>query len=178
MIATLTTERLLLRTWRETDREPFAEINFDPKVMEFMPHSLSRDESDQFFDRIQAHFARHGFGLYAAEHRATGEFMGFIGLQVPGFDAPFMPAVEIGWRLGAKWWGQGFATEGGREVAGHAFEVIGLEGLISFTASINLRSRRVMEKLGMRHDPAEDFDHPKLPPGHRLRPHVLYRLGC
>jgi RimJ/RimL family protein N-acetyltransferase len=172
----LTTPRLLLRPWRESDRTPFAALNADPKVMEFMPCLLSREQSDDFFDRIQAHFARYGYGLYAAEHRATGEFIGFIGLLVPAFDAPFMPAVEIGWRLAAKWWGQGFATEGGREIVRYAFDVIGLDQLVSFTAITNARSRRVMQKLGMTHDPAENFEHPRVPPGHPLRPHVLYRL--
>lgn len=146
--------------------------------MEFMPKLLSRSESDAFANRIEAHFAQHGFGLFVAEHRATGEFMGFMGLLVPAFEAPFMPAVEIGWRLATKWWGQGFATEGGREVVRYSFEVIGLEGLVSFTAVGNRRSRRVMEKLGMTRDPAEDFDHPRVPPGHPLRRHVLYRLRC
>jgi RimJ/RimL family protein N-acetyltransferase len=173
----LVTDRLLLRHWREADREPFAKMNADPKVMEFMPKLLSRSESDEFADRIEAHFAKHGFGLFAAEHRATGEFMGFMGLLIPAFEAPFMPAVEIGWRLSAKWWGQGFATEGGREVARYSFEVIGLESLVSFTPAGNRRSRRVMEKLRMTRDPAEDFDHPRLPPGHPLRRHVLYRLA-
>jgi RimJ/RimL family protein N-acetyltransferase len=174
---TLVTDRLVLRYWREADREPFAEMNADQKVMEFMPKRLSRSESDDFADRIEAHFAQHGFGLFAAEHRATGEFMGFIGLLIPAFEAPFVPAVEIGWRLGAKWWGRGFATEGGREVVRYSFEVIGLEGLVSFTAAGNRRSRRVMEKLGMTRDPAEDFDHPRLSPGDPLRRHVLYRLA-
>jgi RimJ/RimL family protein N-acetyltransferase len=174
--ATLTTDRLILRGWREADRGPFAELNADPRVMEFMPRLLSREESDNFFDRIQAHFEQHGFGLYAAEHRATGAFMGFIGLQIPNFEERFMPAVEIGWRLGCQWWGQGFATEGAREIVRYAFDVIGLDGLVSFTMPANTRSRRVMEKLGMTHDPADVFEHPRLPYGHPLRPHVLYRL--
>jgi len=178
MVAMLMTDRLLLRSWREADREPFAELNADPRVMEFMPRLLSREESDDFFDRIQGHFERHGFGLCAAEHRATGSFMGFIGLFVPQFEERFMPAVEIGWRLGYKWWGQGFATEGAREMVRYAFDVIGLDGLVSFTVPANTRSRRVMEKLGMTHDPADDFEHPRLPLGHPLRRHVLYRLAA
>jgi RimJ/RimL family protein N-acetyltransferase len=173
---TLLTDRLVLRAWREADREPFSELNADPRVMEFMPRLLSTEESDDFFDRIQAHFDEHGFGLCAAEHRASGALMGFIGLLVPKFEAPFIPAVEIGWRLGFEWWGQGLATEGAREMVRFAFEDIGLEELISFTALGNLRSRRVMEKLGMTHDPAENFEHPRVTPGHPLRLHVLYRL--
>lgn len=175
---TLTTERLLLRPWRESDREPLAELNADKRVMEFMPRRLSRAESDDFFDRIQAHFKQHGFGLWAVEHRATGSFVGFIGLFVPNFEAPFLPAVEIGWRLRAEWWGQGLATEGAREVVRHAFDVVGLEALISFTFVGNVRSRRVMEKLGMRRNPAEDFEHPRMAPWHPLRRHVLYRLAA
>ena len=172
----LTTPRLLLRSWRESDRQSFAALNADPAVMEFMPCLLSREQSDDFFDRINAHFEQHGFGLYAAEHRATCEFMGFIGLMVPKFDAPFMPAVEIGWRLGTKWWGQGLATEGARAIVRYAFETLGLNQLVSFTVPTNIRSRRVMEKLGMLHDPAGNFDHPRMPPGHPFRRHVLYRL--
>jgi len=178
MHPTLTSSRLILRPWRDSDRQPFAEMNADPRVMEFMPRLLTPAESDDFFHRIQNHFDRHGFGLWAAEHQATGAFMGFIGLAVPGFEAPFMPAVEIGWRLAHDWWGCGYATEGAREIARHAFDVIGLHGLVSFTMPANVRSRRVMEKLRMTRDPAEDFDHPRIPQGHPLRRHVLYRLSA
>lgn len=178
MDTSLITDRLLLRPWRDTDRPPFADMNADPRVMQFMPRLLTREQSDDFFRRIQAHFERHGFGLAAAEHRATGAFMGFIGLLVPAFDAPFMPAVEIGWRLARPWWGSGYATEGAREIVRYAFDVLALPRLVSFTMPANLRSRRVMEKLGMTHDPAEDFDHPRLPEGHPMRRHVLYRLSA
>ncbi|HEX3681970.1 MAG TPA: GNAT family N-acetyltransferase [Bryobacteraceae bacterium] len=176
MVTTLTTDRLILRAWRETDRAPFAELNADPRVMEFMPQLLSRAQSDDFCDRIQGHFDEHGFGLCAAEHRATGAFLGFIGLLTPKFEAPFMPAVEIGWRLGSQWWGQGLATEGAREMVRYAFDEIGLEALVSFTVPGNWRSRRVMEKLGMTHDPSDDFEHPRFAPGHPQRRHVLYQL--
>jgi RimJ/RimL family protein N-acetyltransferase len=144
--------------------------------MEFMPAPLSPDESDARFDRINAHFDRHGFGLWAAEDRSTGAFMGFIGLAIPQFDAQFMPAVEIGWRLASEWWGRGLATEGAHEVVRYAFQVADLHELVSFTLPSNTRSRRVMEKLGMTRNPSDDFDHPNLPPGHPLRRHVLYRL--
>jgi RimJ/RimL family protein N-acetyltransferase len=144
--------------------------------MEFMPRLLSREESNDFLDRIRAHFAQYGFGLFAAEHRESHVFMGFIGLQTATFEAPFTPAVEIGWRLAPQFWGQGLATEGAREVVRYAFDAAALQSLVSFTAHANVRSRRVMEKLGMRRDPAEDFDHPRLPVGHPLRRHVLYRL--
>ena len=172
----LVTERLLLRRWRASDREPFAALNADPRVMEFMPAPLSREASDALILRIEDHFSRHGFGLWAAEIRADSTFAGFIGLSVPAFDAPFTPCVEIGWRLAPAYWRQGLATEGAREVVRHAFESVRLPSLVSFTVPSNLPSRRVMEKLGMTHNPSEDFNHPNLPPGHPLRRHVLYRL--
>ena len=115
--------------------------------------------------------------MIAADLKASGEFIGFVGLSVPGFEASFMPAVEIGWRLVAEHWGRGLATEAAREVLRYGFEVVGLESVVSFTVPANVRSRRVMEKIGMTHDPLEDFDHPQLPVGHPLRRHVLYRLG-
>jgi len=172
-----TTDRLILRRWRDSDREPFARLNADLRVMEFMPACLGRSESDQLVDRIDRHFAVHGFGLYAAELRAEQSFVGFIGLSIPAFDATFMPAVEVGWRIGFEHWGQGLATEGAREVIRYAFETLGLEGLVSFTTPLNLRSLRVMEKLGMTHDPSDDFEYQNLELGHRLRPHVMYRLS-
>ncbi len=174
---TLETERLLLRRWRAGDREPFAGINRDPAVMEYFPASLSRDASDNMADRIEAHFDRHGFGLWAAELRENEEFIGFIGLSVPRFEAAFTPCVEIGWRLASIHWGHGLATEGARAVVRCAFEDLKLPSLVSFTVPANVRSRRVMEKIGMTHNPADDFDHPNLPDGHRLRKHVLYRLS-
>lgn len=171
-----TTERLILRRWRLSDRVPFSRLNADPRAMEFMPGVLSRAKSDRLADRIEAHFLEHGFGLCAVELRQSHCFVGFIGLSVPGFQAKFTPCVEIGCRLSPAHWGQGLATEGSREMVGSAFDVVGLEALVSFTAAGNLRSRRVMEKLGMTRDPTEDFDHPLLPEGHPLRRHVLYRL--
>jgi RimJ/RimL family protein N-acetyltransferase len=172
----LATERLLLRRWQHSDRRPFSRLNADPYVMEFMPGPLSRPESDLLVDQIESHFREHGFGLCAVELRRNHSFIGFIGLNVPSFHAHFTPCVEIGWRLCAEYWGQGLATEGARETVRYAFEVLGLQELVSFTVPANVRSRRVMEKLGMTHNPANDFDHPKLPEGHPLRRHVLYRL--
>ena len=172
----LTTARLLLRCWRLSDRQPFQALNADPRVMEFMPGLLSPCESDDLIARIEQHFERHGFGLFAAELLQEKTFIGFIGLSAPAFDAPFMPSVEIGWRLAFDHWGRGLATEAARAVVRHAFESAGLNSLVSFTVPKNLRSRRVMENLGMSHDPGEDFDHPGLPSGHPLRPQVLYRL--
>jgi RimJ/RimL family protein N-acetyltransferase len=172
----LETERLLLRRWKMSDRAPFAEINADPQVMEFFPGTLTRDESDALIDRFESHFENHGFGLYAVELKGEGQFVGFMGLHVTTFQAHFTPAVEIGWRMGLPFWNKGFATEGSREVIRFAFERLRLDALVSFTVPHNLASRKVMEKLGMTHDPADDFDHPRLPEGHRLRRHVLYRL--
>ena len=172
----LETERLLLRRWQDSDREPFAAMNADPRVMEFFPGTLTREESDRLIDDIESHFDNRGFGLFAAELKAERTLIGFIGLHVASFQAHFTPCVEIGWRIAVPYWGKGLATEGSREVIRFAFEWLRLESLVSFTVPENVASRRLMEKLGMTHDPAEDFDHPKLPVGHRLRRHVLYRL--
>jgi RimJ/RimL family protein N-acetyltransferase len=169
----LETERLLLRRWQESDGKPFYRINSDPRVMEFFPACLTREESDALIRRAESHFDAHGFGPFAAELRSTGELAGFIGVMVPEFQAHFTPCVEIGWRLGAKHWNQGLATEGAQAVLRFAFESLGLAEVVSFTTVGNLRSRRVMEKLGL--TCADEFDHPELPEGHPLRRHVLYR---
>ena len=176
MTPTIATSRLQLRRWRPSDRQPFQAINADPCVMEFMPGLLSPQDSNDLIARIEQHFDRHGFGLFAAELAEEKALIGFIGLNIPSYDAPFKPAVEIGWRLAFGYWGRGLATEGARAVVRHAFETVGLASLVSFTVPHNLRSRRVMEKIGMVHDPASDFDHPSLPAGHPLRRHVLYRI--
>jgi RimJ/RimL family protein N-acetyltransferase len=158
------------------DREPFAAMNADPVVMEFYPSALTRAESDAVAGRIEQHFERHGFGLWAIEIAGGAPFAGYVGLAIPGFEASFTPCVEIGWRLGRDAWGKGYATEGARAVLAHGFGVLGLSEIVSFTVPANVRSRRVMERIGMTRDPAEDFDHPRLPAGHPLRRHVLYRL--
>ena len=173
----LRTKRLILREWRAADREPFARVNADSRVMEFLTGTLSREESDRLLtERIEAHFREHRFGLCAAEYAENRELIGFIGLAVPAFETAFTPCVEIGWRLAAEYWGRGLATEGAREIVRYGFEELGLPELVSFTAVGNARSRRVMERIGMVRDPAEDFDHPKLAAGDALRRHVLYRL--
>ena len=173
----LETPRLLLRPWRISDREPFARLNADPRVMEYFPALLTPGETFAAMGRIEAHHQSHGFGLLAAELRSTGEFLGFIGLAEPGFEAHFTPCVEIGWRIAAVFWGHGYATEGAQALLRHAFTTLALPEVVSFTVPANLRSRRVMEKLGMTRNPAEDFDHPRIPEGHPLRRHVLYRLS-
>jgi ribosomal-protein-alanine N-acetyltransferase len=172
----LHTERLLLRGWRPEDREPFAALNADPRVMEHMPALLPRAQSDALARHSEQHFATHGFGPWAVEVPGVAPFIGFVGLVVPAFEAHFTPCVEIGWRLSAGHWGHGYATEAALASARHAFDTVGLEQLVSFTAQQNLRSQAVMRRIGMTHDAADDFDHPRLPPGHRLRRHVLYRL--
>jgi RimJ/RimL family protein N-acetyltransferase len=171
----LESERLLLREWRDEDREPFARMNADPRVMEFFPATLTAAETDAMLERVHAHLARHGFGWWAAELKETGAFIGFIGLAVPYFEAHFTPCVEIGWRLSPEYWGRGLATEGAQAALRYGFEQLGLREIVSFTSTQNVRSRRVMEKLGMTHDPADGFDHPRIAQGHPLRRHVLYR---
>jgi RimJ/RimL family protein N-acetyltransferase len=171
------TDRLVLRRWRPEDRVPFAALNADPVVMEHFPSTLTRTESEAGVDRIEVHFAKHSFGLFAAEIPGITPFAGFIGLSIPAFQAHFTPCVEIGWRLAREYWGKGYATEGARAVLQFGFERLGLAEIVSFTTAGNMRSRRVMEKIGMGHSPSDDFDHPSLPPGHPLRRHVLYRIA-
>jgi RimJ/RimL family protein N-acetyltransferase len=171
------TRRLVLRRWRPADRAPFAALNADPVVMAWFPATLTTAQSDALADAIETHHAAHGFGLWAVDIPGVAPFAGYVGLAVPGFTAPFTPCVEIGWRLAAAHWGHGYATEAARAVLDHAWDVVGLDELVSFTTAGNARSRAVMERLGMQRDPAEDFAHPRLPEGHPLRPHVLYRIA-
>jgi RimJ/RimL family protein N-acetyltransferase len=173
----LQSERLLLRRWRPADREPFAAMNADPRVMEYFPAPLSREESDALAARIEGRWDEQGYGLWAIEIVGVAPFAGFVGLSTPRFESHFTPCIEIGWRLAANYWGRGYAPEGARAVLAFGWETLGLAEIVSFTSQGNLRSRRVMEKLGMTHDPREDFDHPLLPEGHALRRHVLYRVA-
>jgi len=175
---TIRTERLLLRQWRDSDRDPFAALNGDPVVMEHFPALLTRAQSDALVDRIAGSITDRGWGLWACESRTSDEFIGFVGLERAGFEAHFTPAVEVGWRLAHRYWGQGFAPEAAARALEYAFEELALEEVVSFTAPVNLRSQRVMQKLGMTRDPADDFDHPLVPPGHPIRRHVLYRLSA
>ena len=171
----LRTDRLLLRAWRPEDLAPFAALNADTRVMEHFPAALSREASDSMVARIQAHFEEHGFGLWAFEIPAVAAFAGFVGLSIPRFTAHFTPCVEIGWRLATEHWGRGYASEGARAVLHFGFTELRLDEIVSFTVPDNVRSRRVMAKVGMVHDPADDFDHPALPDGYRR--HVLYRIA-
>ncbi len=173
----LTTDRLLMRQWRESDREPFAAMNADPAVMEHFPAPMTRDQTDEFIDRISPAIDERGWGLWALEVRDTGEFIGFTGLSVPSFEAHFTPAVEIGWRLSKGAWGNGYATEAARAALAYGFGPARVEEIVSFTATTNRPSQRVMQRIGMTHNEADDFDHTRLPDGHRLQRHVLYRIS-
>jgi RimJ/RimL family protein N-acetyltransferase len=169
------TPRLRLRQWRESDRTPFAAMNADPAVMEFFPSVQSRETSDASIAFWQSQFAGQGWSNWAAELVATGEFIGFIGLSVPRRVLPCSPCVEIGWRLARAFWGNGYASEGASGALRVGFERIGLVEIVSFTALGNLRSRAVMQRIGMR-DAGRDFEHPAIPQGHPLRLHCLYRI--
>jgi len=168
------TERLLLRQWREGDAAPFAALNADPRVMEHFVAPLTRAGSDGLIERSRVAIARRGWGLWAVERRADRRFLGFVGLTVVRDEMPFAPAVEAAWRLAHAAWGNGFATEAARAALRFAFGKLDLDEVVSYTAAANRRSIAVMERLGMRR--SGDFDHPAVPAGHRLRPHVLYRL--
>ena len=172
----LRTERLVLRRWRAADREPFAALNADPVVMEHFVACPTRAESDDLVDRIEDHFDREGWGLWAVEVTETGRFIGFTGLWPATFEAHFTPAVEVGWRLAQEGWGRGYATEAARAALQDGFERFAFAEIVSMTSVTNTRSQRVMQKLGMTRDPDDDFDHPNVPDGHRIQRHVLYRL--
>ena len=171
------TERLLMRAWREEDLEPFAALNADPVVMEHFPSTLTRQESDALVTRIEAQFDALGYGLWALEVRDTGEFIGFTGLAVQTFPAHFTPAVEVGWRLQRSAWGNRYATEAALAALDYGFGAADLDEIVSMTATTNLRSQRVMQRIGMTRDPADDFLHPNVSEGHRVQPHVLYRIA-
>lgn len=172
----LLTARLRMRRWRDSDREPLAAINCDPLVMEHFPAPLTRAQSDELIAEIESHFERHGYGLWALQERTSGELLGFTGLEVVSFQARFTPAVEIGWRLARAAWGHGYASEAAVAALGDGFERAGLDQVVSFTALANGRSQAVMRRIGMSRDPAEDFEHPGVPPLHSLSRHMLYRI--
>jgi RimJ/RimL family protein N-acetyltransferase len=174
----LRTARLLLRGWRQADRAPFAALNADSRVMEHFPACMTREESDALIDKITAGCHQRGWGFWAVEVAATGEFIGFTGLSVPSFQARFTPAVEIGWRLARTAWGHGYATEAAQAALGVGFGRAGLAEIVSFTAVSNVRSQAVMRRIGMTRDPADDFDHPGLAGVDRLRRHVLDRISA
>lgn len=169
--ATIETERLVLRPWRDGDRDAFAAMNADPVVMEHFPSRYERTRSDEFVDRNDALIRTRGWGLWAVEVKDGPAFIGFTGLAEPRFEADFMPCVEIGWRLAAAHWGHGYAPEAATAALDHGFDVVGLDEIVSFTFVGNDRSRRVMVKIGL--EERFEFDHPSLP-GDRLERHVLY----
>ena len=171
----LRTPRLALRQWRPGDFESFAALNADPEVMRFFSAPMTREESDALAQRAERDITERGWGLWAVEAEGSAPFIGFVGLAVPSFDAHFTPAVEVGWRLSREQWGNGYATEAARAATAFGFDELGLDEIVSFTSVVNEPSRRVMERLGMTHDPQEDFDHPSVSDG-PLRRHVLYRL--
>ena len=171
-----TSSHLVLRQWRDEDREPFATLNADPLVMEHFPALLTREQSDAFVDRCVVQLQDNSYGWWAIEVRTSGEFIGFVGLAVPTWEAAFTPCTEIGWRLARSAWGFGYATEAANAVLATAFGPIGLEEIVSFTTVRNFRSRRVMQRIGMARVPSADFDHPRVADG-PLRRHVLYRIS-
>jgi RimJ/RimL family protein N-acetyltransferase len=173
-VAVRRTRRLVLRAFTDADRAPFAALCADPVVMEHFPAPLTRAESDAFVDRVQATWRVRGYGLWAVQRRDSGEFIGYTGLWPVAEDVPVDAEVEVGWRLAAAHWGQGFATEAATAAAAYAFTDLALPELVSFTAAGNARSRAVMVRLGMTR--AGEFEHPRVPAGHPARRHVLYRL--
>jgi RimJ/RimL family protein N-acetyltransferase len=176
-ILELESARLLLRQWRDEDLPEFAAMCADPQVMRYFPATMSRLESASLIGRIRGHFAEHGFGLWALQRKDSGQFIGFTGLSVVGFDAPFTPATEIGWRLAREHWGLGYASEAAWTALRCGFDRLPLKEVVAFTTQTNLPSEKVMQAIGMHHDPADDFDHPRLEADHPLRRHVLYRIS-
>ncbi len=173
----LTTSRLKLRQWRDADLAPFAALNADPEVMRYFPAAMTRAQSDEFAGYVRDAIERQGWGLWAVEVIDGPSFVGFVGLNRVSFEAHFTPTVEVGWRLARPFWGNGYATEAGAAALTFGFEQLDLEEIVSFTSPLNEPSIRVMCRLGMRHDAAGDFDHPRVAEGSPLRRHVLYRLA-
>lgn len=172
----LSTDRLILREWRQEDLAPFARLNADPEVMRFFPAVQSIEETKASVERVKARIKADGFGFWAAELKETGKFIGFIGMQRVLDVLPCAPAVEIGWRLDKSVWGQGLAPEGARACLAYAFSTLKLKEVVSFTASTNEPSQRVMTKIGMTRDYEGDFEHPMVPDGSPVKTHVLYRI--
>ncbi|WP_420421959.1 GNAT family N-acetyltransferase [Simkania sp.] len=173
---TLETKRLLLRHWKTEDLLLFAEMNADPPVMEYFHKMLSPDESNQLAQKFQRELEEKEYGLWAVEVKNETSFIGFVGLHLQAFEAHFTPCIEIGWRLAHQYWGKGYAYEAASKVLAYAFETLKLEEIVAFTLPSNTPSRKLMEKLGMTYDPKDDFENSKLPQGHPMRPHVLYRM--
>ncbi|WP_373976243.1 GNAT family N-acetyltransferase [Chitinibacter sp. SCUT-21] len=175
-VATLTTERLIMRDWRASDLPAFAAMSADPDVMRYFPGVLSQSESDAYAALVRARLQEHGWGFWALALRDSGEFIGMAGLNIPRVALPFMPCVEIGWRLARPFWRQGLALEAASAALEFGFTQLNLDEIVSFTALSNLRSQALMQRLGMQLDTAGEFDHPVLAADHPLRRHCLYRL--
>jgi RimJ/RimL family protein N-acetyltransferase len=169
------TKRLVLRQWKDSDLEPFYQMSSDPIVMKYFPSILSRSESDAFVRKVSGLIESRGWGFWALEEKATSEFIGFTGIHVPIAELPFSPCVEIGWRLRHSSWAKGFAFEAAEKVLGFSFQNLGLDEIVSYTSVGNLRSRKVMERIGMKMN--GEFDHPALPPASHLRRHILFRIS-
>lgn len=172
----LLTSRLKMRKWRQEDILPFSKMNSDSQVMEFFPKVLTEKETHDLVQKFEERFSQQGFGFWALELIENGQFIGFTGLNVPAFQTHFTPCVEIGWRIAHEYWGKGLAVEAAQKTIEYGFEVCSLKEIVAFTTLLNMKSRRVMEKLGMTYSPKDDFEHPLLEVEHPLRKHVLYRL--
>ena len=172
----LKTDRLLLRTWCNDDLIPMYQINQDPLVMEYFPSLCDWEDTKKFVTKINQHHQKNGFSLYAVELKKTGEFIGFVGLSIPEFEAHFTPCIEIGYRLSSQHWGKGYATEAAQTVLDYAFNELKLNKIVSFTSILNKKSIRVMEKIGLKKVKEGNFYHPCLPQDHKLSLHVLYTI--
>lgn len=172
----ITTERLILRSWREEDKEPFARMNANPEVMRYFPKTQTRSESDAVVERFKAHQEKYGYCFWAVEEKQSGDFIGFVGIFNSPFEAHFTPCVEIGWRLDPKFWGKGYATEAAHASLKYGFDEVGLDEIVALTTHNNKPSMAVMERIGMTREKSDDFNHPGLDVSHPLQPHVLYRL--
>jgi [ribosomal protein S5]-alanine N-acetyltransferase len=170
----LTTERLGLRRWIESDTEPFAKMNQDPDVMKYFPKTLTGDETKEMLQRINQHFDKFGFGLFAVENKLTEEFIGFTGFYIPAFESFFTPCIEIGWRYKKAAWGQGFAKEAATACLQYGFDILQFKRVVSFTSPLNKNSEKVMQRIGMKY--ITDFDHPQIDQMNKLKRHVLYQI--
>lgn len=177
-MTTLRTDRLILRQWHDEDLAPFATLNADPEVMRHFPSTLTKEQSDALAERARHHLQQEGWGLWAVAVHDGASFIGFVGLARPSFEAAFTPCVEVGWRIAREHWGLGYAPEAAQAALRVGFRDLGLDEIHSWTVAANAPSLRVMEKIGMHHDEADDFDHPALAEGHPMRRHVRYRLSA
>lgn len=175
-VAQLTTERLVLRQWQDSDNAPFARMNADADVMQWFANPLTPEESAMMVQRLSTMINHFGWGVWALEVPGVADFIGFVGLALTVMPVPFSPFIEVGWRLDKAHWGNGYAPEGARASLAYAFDTLKQREVVSMTTVGNLKSRRVMDKIGLHRDEADDFDLPRLPIGHPIRPHVLYRI--